>query len=74
MARPTWHIPRNPKTLIVVASAARSLRDAIEFLDEDSRADVLDLFADSYGAFNTLAHKTYLGMVQYAPGLWGGIY
>ncbi len=55
-------------------AAARSLRDAIELLDENSRAEVLDLFADSYGAFNTLARKTYLGMVQYAPQLWGGIY
>jgi UDP-N-acetylglucosamine:LPS N-acetylglucosamine transferase/predicted metal-dependent phosphoesterase TrpH len=55
-------------------AAARSLRDAIELLDENSRAEVLDLFADSYGAFNTLARKAYLGMVQYAPSLWGGIY
>jgi processive 1,2-diacylglycerol beta-glucosyltransferase len=55
-------------------AAARNLRDAIELLDENSRAEVLDLFADSYGAFNTLARKTYLGMVQYAPRLWGGIY
>ena len=55
-------------------AAARSLRDAIELLDEDARAEVVDLFADSYGAFNTLARKTYLGMVAYAPKLWGGIY
>jgi processive 1,2-diacylglycerol beta-glucosyltransferase len=55
-------------------AAARSLRDAIEMLDEDARAEVVDLFADSYGAFNTLARKTYLGMVAYAPKLWGGIY
>jgi processive 1,2-diacylglycerol beta-glucosyltransferase len=55
-------------------AAARNLRDAIESLDENARAEVLDLFADSYGAFNTLARKTYLGMVQYAPRLWGGIY
>jgi hypothetical protein len=55
-------------------AAARSLRDAIEFLDENARAEVLDLFADSYGAFNTLARKAYLGMVQYTPSLWGGIY
>ncbi|MGA9451772.1 MAG: glycosyltransferase [Verrucomicrobiia bacterium] len=55
-------------------AAARSLRDAIEQLDEDARVEVLDLFADSYGAFNTLACKTYLGVVQYAPSLWGGIY
>ncbi len=32
-------------------AAARSLRGAIELLDEDARAEVLDLFADSYGAF-----------------------
>jgi UDP-N-acetylglucosamine:LPS N-acetylglucosamine transferase len=55
-------------------AAARSLRDAIELLDEDARAEVLDLFADSYGVFNTFARKTYLGVVQYAPKLWGGIY
>jgi UDP-N-acetylglucosamine:LPS N-acetylglucosamine transferase len=55
-------------------AAARSLRDAIELLDEDARAEVLDLFADSYGAFNTLARNAYLGIVQYAPKLWGGIY
>jgi hypothetical protein len=52
-------------------AAARSLRDAIELLDEDARAEVLDLFADSYGAFNTLARKTYLGIVQYAPETLG---
>lgn len=55
-------------------AAARSLRDAIEMLDEDARTEVLDLFADSYGVFNTFARKTYLGVVQYAPRLWGGIY
>ena len=55
-------------------AAARSLHNAIELLDEDARAEVLDLFADSYGAFNTLARNAYLGVVQYAPKLWGGIY
>ncbi|MGH7952498.1 MAG: MGDG synthase family glycosyltransferase [Limisphaerales bacterium] len=55
-------------------AAARALRDAIELTDEDARAEVLDLFADSYGAFNTLVKKTYLGVVAYAPKLWGGIY
>jgi UDP-N-acetylglucosamine:LPS N-acetylglucosamine transferase len=55
-------------------AAARSLRDAIELLDEDARTEVLDLFADSYGAFNTFARKSYLGIVQYAPKLWSGIY
>ncbi len=69
------------KILILTASfgdghnaAARNLRDAIELLDEDARAEILDLFADSYGVFNTFARKTYLNVVQYAPKLWGGIY
>jgi UDP-N-acetylglucosamine:LPS N-acetylglucosamine transferase len=55
-------------------AAARSLRDAIELLDEEARTEVLDLFADSYGAFNTFARKSYLGIVQYAPKLWSRIY
>ena len=55
-------------------AAARNLRDAIELVDEDARAETVDLFADSYGAFNTLARKTYLGMVAYAPRLWGQFY
>ena len=55
-------------------AAARALRDAIELVDEDARAEILDLFADSYGAFNTLAKKTYLGLVAYTPKLWGQIY
>ena len=55
-------------------AAARGLRDAIELLDEDARAEILDPFPDSYGALNTLARKTYLGIVQYVPQLWGGLY
>jgi processive 1,2-diacylglycerol beta-glucosyltransferase len=55
-------------------AATRSLRDAIELVDEEARTEVLDLFADSYGAFNTFARKSYLGIVQYAPKLWSGIY
>jgi processive 1,2-diacylglycerol beta-glucosyltransferase len=49
-------------------AAVRSL------LYEDVRTEVLDLFADSYDAFNTFARKNYLGIVQYAPKLWSGIY
>src|ERR1700757_1966533 len=55
-------------------AAARNLRDALEFISDDVKVEVLDLFESSYGSFNTLAKKTYLGMVQYAPRGWGGIY
>ncbi len=55
-------------------TAARNIRDALEEISDDVKVEVLDLFAASYGAFNALARKAYLGMVQYAPRLWGGVY
>jgi len=55
-------------------TAARNIRDALEHICDDVKVEVLDLFEASYGAFNTLAKKTYLGMVQYAPRLWGSLY
>ncbi len=55
-------------------AAARNLRDALELVSDDVKVEVLDLFESSYGSFNTLAKKTYLGMVQYAPSVWCGIY
>src|SRR5258708_37009585 len=69
------------KILILTASfgdghntAARNIRDALEHISDDVKVEVLDLFEASYGAFNTLAKKTYLGMVQFAPRLWGSFY
>jgi len=53
-------------------AAARNIRDGIEALDEDARTEVLDLFAGSEGAFNTLVGKTALGVVHYAQTIWGG--
>jgi processive 1,2-diacylglycerol beta-glucosyltransferase len=55
-------------------TAARNLRDAIEMASDDVAVEVLDLFESSYGAFNTLAKSAYLGMVRYAPKMWGGLY
>jgi processive 1,2-diacylglycerol beta-glucosyltransferase len=42
-------------------AAARSLRDAIESLDENAFVEVLDLFADNFGVFNTIARKLWCG-------------
>ncbi len=55
-------------------AAARSLRDALELHGDEVKVEILDLFESSYGSFNTLAKKTYLSLVQYAPKVWGGIY
>jgi processive 1,2-diacylglycerol beta-glucosyltransferase len=53
--------------------AASNLRDAIELLDENARAEIFDLFADGRGAFSVLFHKTCLSLAQYAPILWNGL-
>ena len=55
-------------------AAARSLREAIEFTTDDAKVEVLDLFESSYCVLNTLAKRAYLGMVQYAPVLWSGVF
>jgi UDP-N-acetylglucosamine:LPS N-acetylglucosamine transferase len=55
-------------------AAARNLRDALEMVSNDVKVEVLDLFESSYGTLNALFKKTYLGLVQYAPGIWSGIY
>jgi processive 1,2-diacylglycerol beta-glucosyltransferase len=55
-------------------AAARNVRDALEQLTEEVQVEVLDLFESTYGSLNTLVRKTYLGVVQYAPAVWGGLY
>ena len=55
-------------------AAARNLRDALELISDDVKVEVLDLFESSYGAFNSVVKNAYLGVVQYAPKFWGGIY
>jgi processive 1,2-diacylglycerol beta-glucosyltransferase len=55
-------------------AVARNTRDALEHLSEEVSVEVLDLFESTYGAFNTLVKKSYLGLVQYAPRVWGGLY
>lgn len=55
-------------------AAARSIREAIELLDDSAAVEVLDLLDAAYGRLNTLARQAYLGMVRYTPALWGGVY
>ena len=54
--------------------AARNLRDALELVSDEVKVEVLDLFESSYGSFNTFAKSAYLGLVQFAPKVWNGIY
>src|SRR5690349_4883746 len=55
-------------------AAARNIRDALELTSDEVKVEVLDLFETSYGSFNTVVKRAYLGMVQYAPVVWSGIY
>lgn len=69
------------KVLILTASfgeghntAARSICEAIEMLDEDAVVEVLDLFAASYGRLHTFVKKMHLQIVQRTPRLWAELY
>jgi len=69
------------KVLILTASfgeghntAARSVREALDQMDEEVAVEVLDLFAMSYGRLNTLVQKMHLQIVQRTPRLWAGVY
>lgn len=55
-------------------AAARNLRDALELVSDEAKVEVLDLFDSAYGSFNIVVKNAYLGVVQYAPKFWGGIY
>ena len=55
-------------------AAARGLRDALERVSDETKVEILDLFESSYGKFNTLIKEMHLALVNYAPGVWGGLY
>jgi len=55
-------------------AAAFNIRDGLEAVSEDVRVEVLDLFKLCYGKKNDLVKKLFLGIVQYAPKVWEGMY
>lgn len=55
-------------------AAAFNLRDGFEAVSEDIHVEVMDLFAACYAKTNELAKRVFLGIVEYAPSLWSGMY
>lgn len=55
-------------------AAAFNLRDGLDAVSEDVQVEVLDLFKICYGKTNDLVKKLFLGVVEHAPSLWGGVY
>jgi processive 1,2-diacylglycerol beta-glucosyltransferase len=69
------------KVLILTASfgeghntAARSIRDALELLDDEVVVEVLDLVASTYGKVHDFVRKLHLQVVQRTPRLWAELY
>ncbi|TMP97607.1 MAG: UDP-N-acetylglucosamine--LPS N-acetylglucosamine transferase, partial [Verrucomicrobia bacterium] len=56
-------------------SAARGVRDGLaRVAPEQSEVELRDLFAEAYGSVNKLVRKSYLALVNFAPGAWGAVY
>jgi UDP-N-acetylglucosamine:LPS N-acetylglucosamine transferase/predicted metal-dependent phosphoesterase TrpH len=55
-------------------TAARNVAEALEFMSDDVKVEVLDVFQSSLGIVNDILRKTYLGLARYAPGVWNGLY
>ncbi len=55
-------------------AAANNIRDALEMVSEETQVEVLDLFASTYGAWNTVVKNAHLAMVRYAPIVWSNVY
>jgi processive 1,2-diacylglycerol beta-glucosyltransferase len=56
-------------------SAARGIRDGLaRVAPEGTEVELRDLFAEAYGPVNELVRKSYLAMVNFAPGAWGAVY
>jgi processive 1,2-diacylglycerol beta-glucosyltransferase len=56
-------------------SAARGIRDGLaRIAPEGTEVELRDLFAEAYGPVNELVRKSYLAIVNFAPGAWGAVY
>ncbi len=56
-------------------SAARGIRDGLaRVAPEGMEVELRDLFAEAYGPVNELVRKSYLAVVNFAPGAWGAVY
>ncbi|NJK92753.1 MAG: galactosyldiacylglycerol synthase [Blastochloris sp.] len=72
-------MPSTPKKILILTAgfgeghntAARNLREGLLHVGGESvQAEVLDCFADSYGAYNEFTRKAYIGAINETPKLW----
>jgi len=56
-------------------SAARGVRDGLARVAPcETEIELRDLFAEAYGPVNELVRRSYLAVINYAPGVWGEVY
>lgn len=56
-------------------SAARGIRDGLtRIAPEGTEVELRDLFGEAYGPVNELVRRSYLAVVNFAPGAWGAVY
>ncbi|MEM1059486.1 MAG: PHP domain-containing protein [Verrucomicrobiota bacterium] len=56
-------------------TAARNLRDALEYVSGDeAEAEIYDLFDSCYGRLNALMRRAYVTAINRTPRLWKGLY
>ena len=55
-------------------AAARNLRDALLALSPDTRVEMSDIFLETYGGFNRLVQKAYIGAINHTPIIWQGLF
>ena len=55
-------------------SAARGIRDGLARVAPETEVELRDLFAETSGLVNELIRRIYLGVVNFAPRVWGSVY
>ena len=55
-------------------AAARGMRDGLARVAPDAQVEMRDLFAETFGAFHELVRKSYLGLINHWPRIWGYVY
>ena len=55
-------------------AAARGIRDGLARVAPEAEVEIRDLFAETFGQFNQLVRRSYLGLINRWPRAWGHVY
>jgi len=55
-------------------AAARGIRDGLSETSPDTRVEIHDLFAETYGIVNSAVRTAYLDVIYRVPAIWSRVY